>query len=273
VNSGVFFFVDPSSSEAIVVKPMQALDIERTRIADTLFQAADLQIAPITTILDSQNDAIVRSKLQEVAESLVPKITEKQFKRLPEQEKAHIQKLRSNRDNLRNLVKNHSIQFFTMKKLDAKPIFECTIPQIDQLLGSQDFWKSMAIGFMVDVVTGNHDRFISFNPGNIMIGVDNTVFFIDNNLDISSPDAHVADLPRIKDQIPAQIRTFCDNLHQCAFNRNSADMPAAEMTNRLLAEIPAAAVQVRIAVSEIKNVHPLFSQITQSDILGSGETK
>jgi len=159
-----------------------------------------------------------------------------------------------------------------MDKLNAKPISECSSSQIGRLVNSDQFWESLAAGFMVDVVTGNHDRFISFNPGNIMIGTNDEVYFIDNNLDISTPEAHVANLPRIIAKIPEDIRTFCGNLHESTFCRSSIEINSETLASRFIAKINMASTLVRQATTKIQTKHPLFAQIAQSDILGPGES-
>jgi len=168
VNSGVFFF--SLDTEICVIKPMHKLCADNILVADDLFRMAGAEVIEITTI------GTTSLLNQTVKEKLSTLLTQKNEKGVPVLN-------REQRENLKGYLKSKDSVFLVMPFMMAMPLDECLIDLTETLKTSDVFWASLAKGFVLDTLTGNIDRYVSVNLGNIMVTEDR-VIFIDNNTDL-----------------------------------------------------------------------------------------
>lgn len=168
VNSGVFFF--SIDTEICVIKPVDKRCAEHILAADQLFRMAGAEVIDITTIdTTSPLNKTVKAKLN----SLLPPTNATGAKVLN----------RAQREILKDYLKSEDTVFLVMPFMISTPLDECLSDLTETLKLSDVFWASLAKGFVLDTLTGNIDRYVSVNLGNIMVTEDR-VIFIDNNTDL-----------------------------------------------------------------------------------------
>jgi hypothetical protein len=168
VNSGVFFF--SLDTEMCVVKPMHKSCAANILEADRLLSMAGLDVIDVTTI--DTSSALNR----QVKDKLNPLLTLKKGN-------GELVLNRNQRENLKGYLKSKDSVFFVMPFMMATPLDECLSDLTEKLKTADHFWTSLGKGFVMDTLTGNIDRYISVNLGNIMVTEDR-VIFIDNNTDL-----------------------------------------------------------------------------------------